>query len=825
MQQNRKKLLILILGLLFIYFTAIYIKSHLFRSQDRKDIYSPFYHTENATHFRYTEMISRGVPVPENDIKAQYPDGFEVFKRSSIFEEYIAGYLHRLPAFNKVPLHRFIEFFNWCFSSLAVFAVFLLCFCLTKDKWLSLISTLYYAISSASIVRTVNGFYLREIVAFPLIAFHIYFTFKSLVSGKTMDFTVTAVLVFFVMASWQMAQFYLVIIIIFPVIKYLLTKKTDKLRRQYLKFYTIQAGGLILAGLLVPYLRNRTFITSMPLFICYAFILMLIIEKYQVFKIWQKTGLFLLVCIGLFLVIPRNREYSYIYEFFLYKIRYFFKKPSDPAKLPFIIKTLWSGPFNTPNLKNAVYILSTYLLWGIVAVGYIVWQYKKEKQLDTSRLFILYLTVAFFGAYLISKRIYIFFIVALVIDFCFLISIIKIKRLKKRIVVFGIIGFCLFFEFYKTWTSSSSKPFFTGLFDPADFSMEEEQFIVRNETGIDLIEWINENTATNDTILARYALSPTLLIYTGRPVYLSPLFDRISSDRIEEFNTSYYKKEENFYKVCEKYKVKYFVYYIDIYLNNSFYSTRYMANKMDYSKDEVAYHMQFHPEELKYFELMYQNEVFRIYKVVYHGKKVRNDNQVKEYYAVYDEDAFFRMGRSEIEFLLRWNDSFSIYMQAYQYFARRRFQEAGETFQIALEIFPYYPQAWIHLGKIALARRQNKEAYKYYNRALAISDMVEARYGLAFLNLVYGFRNQAKKELTDILRRDKCYMPAIMDLAVIFSHEKDYDRAIQLCRQGISCKPDYLKSYELLARIYKQAGRETLADKVYQDMEARKKMQ
>lgn len=819
-----KKILTIVIPLFLIYFFSIHIRSHIFHFSDRKDAFSPFYNTETATHYRYTKMVSQGQKVPPVDYKAEYPDGFEVFKRTSIFEEYVAGYLHRLPFFKNIPLHRFVEYFCWYFSALSIFGVFLLCLLLTKKTGIALLSTLYYAVATTFIVRTVNGFYLREIFTFPLIALHMYFSLKSITSDKIINPVISSILIFFVMASWQISQFYLMIIIMFPVLQYLLKKSKDDSRSSFLRFFLFQTVALILAGLIVPYLRIRIFIFSLPLSICYIFLAILIIDKYKPLKIYQKTGIFLLLCVIAYLVIPRSEGYSYLFTIFTvswYKIRYFLQKPSDPSSLSFVVKAWWTGPFMTSSFKDTIYMLSTYLLWAIITVLLLIIRLGKKKDPDIKLEFLLYITLTFFVAFLFYRRIYIYLTVALALDFGFCLSLVKKRPRKKLIFIILVVVFCLIFEWYKTWTVSSQKPFFSGILNLGNFAMQEEEFVNRNEAGIDVINWINSNTETNDSILTRYAFSPPILIYTGRPVYLSPVYDGITAKRAEEFNSAYYENEKDFFKVCKKYDVKYYVYYIDMYLSDSFYSTRYLVNKMNYSKDEAVYNMQFHPERLEYFELVHQNEIFRIFKVNHKEAPLNNPNQIGEYFPCYDEKILKKMNRSSTEFLFRWNDAYSIYIDGYGYFNRRIFDKAEAMFNTCIDIFPYYPQVWTYLGKISLVKREHKQALRNYQRALSFTYSSEAHYGLAFLNLVYGLTEDAEKEYKEILKRNACYMPAIMDLAVLYSKERQLGEAIELCKRAISCKPDYLKAYGILGSLYTRIGRDDLASQIYQEMERR----
>ncbi len=157
--------------------------------------------------------------------------------------------------------------------------------------------------------------------------------------------------------------------------------------------------------------------------------------------------------------------------------------------------------------------------------------------------------------------------------------------------------------------------------------------------------------------------------------------------------------------------------------------------------------------------------------------------------------------------------------------SKRLFAEAETWYKNCLDIFPLYPKVYINLGKMSLMQGNYKQAYKYYKKALSITYSSEAQYGIAILNLIHGFKEQGKIELEKIIKKDPSYVPALIDLSVVYRKERRYNDAIRLCRKAISCKPDYIKAYYLLAELYNKIGRFDLADKVHKEIEDRKQIQ
>ncbi len=267
-------------------------------------------------------MISKEEPIPNIDYKMQHPEGMEVAKRLSIFEEYVAGYLHRLPVLKNIPLHRFLEYFSWYFSALSIFAVYLLSSLFTKSRRLSLLSALYYAVAYPAIIRTVDGLFLREILALPFMIFHLYLFLKSMESKKMAYPIISGALLIIIFASWKLSQFYFLLFIGFLIIKYLLSRNTDGFKKPFLIFTICQTTALMLCATLVPYLKNRSFILSLPILLNAGLLIILVIDKYKPLKMALKISLFSGLIIAGILFLSQNKSYSHVYSVFLYKMKY-----------------------------------------------------------------------------------------------------------------------------------------------------------------------------------------------------------------------------------------------------------------------------------------------------------------------------------------------------------------------------------------------------------------------------------------------------------------------------------------------------------------------
>ncbi len=820
-QRNIKRILLIILSLLAVYSFSIYIRSHIFSNVKKKD-YSPFYNTEAAHYLRYAEMVSKGEEVPAIDYKAQYPEGFEVFKGTSIFMEYIVGYLHRLPFFRNIPFFRFVEYFNWYCSAISIFGIFLLCLLFVSDIKIALLSALYYAVAIAAISRTVDGFFEKEIFTLPVMIFHLFFFLKYLATKKRKYSFTAAVLLFIIMASFRLSQFDFLLVISYPVFKFLFSQKTEKFKGSLLDFFAFQLAALFAAGLIIPYLRCRLFIFSLPMIICYSFIVLLITDKYITLNIWKKVSAFFILNILLFIIFPQTKDYTSVTSMFFYKIRYFLQKPLDPARLPFLTRSIWVGPYKSPSLYNIIYLFSTYLFWGIASVVFLIMKFIK-KQLDIKLEFLLFLTGAFLASYLFFKRLQIFLIIALSVNFAFCLHLAKKYLKRKLIFILVLVMFCLVFEWYKTWTYFELQPFFSGFLIKFKIEPDKSENRFVSDATIRMVEVVKTHTEENAKILTKYAFSAPILLYTGRTIFINPSQEKIAPVlKIREVSSALYQKERDFHDICKEYKVDYYVYAIDEYLDNSIYSTRYLVDKMDYNEEKTAYFMQFEPENLKYFKLVYQNEIFRIFKFI-PQHSLQKDRADMKYYPCYDKAVYNKMGISHIEFLEKWISAYINRIAGDYYYNKQQFNRAEVVYNSCLNAFPFFPHVLINLARIYLISGNFNEAHLNFQRALSINYSASAHYGATMMHLMQGSRDKAEQELQEILKKEPFYLPAVIDLVNIYGQKRLYERAIDLCKKAIQRHPDSLLLYKELAVLYQKSGRHDLAQQVYEKIKEKSK--
>ena len=218
----------------------------------------------------------------------------------------------------------------------------------------------------------------------------------------------------------------------------------------------------------------------------------------------------------------------------------------------------------------------------------------------------------------------------------------------------------------------------------------------------------------------------------------------------------------------------------------------------------------------------------------------------------------------------------SLYNRAYQFQQREDYYSAIESYREALQINPQYGDAWynlalctFHLGEYDLAVKYADTAEKYSRNLSEIQNLkgmslislgkieearivfngvlskypndVNARFGLAEIDLYSGKTSSAEKRYTDALKRDTTNRKALLSLALVAADqgndaaaERYVNQALEYhsgeaevhylasylaakrgdikvaekrARSAVQIKGDYDKAYELLADILFSQGR------------------
>lgn len=434
LQRFRKAVLVLLL--IGIYFLGVTYRRSICRYQVARQE-SRLFTGESALVYHYAQLVARGIDLPVNDLRVQYPGGLRIRESISVGVELLSGRLYRFFGFSGIDFSLFIRWFTPVFFSIGIFPVFLIGSMVFRDKMAGLVSAIFYAVSLPSVVRSTGLELSRENFALPLIFFHIYFFLKCLdisVSRKdrqgNFQFWRNSAAVLFsglflaaALSTWEGTQVYFYFFTLFAVVRILIIRENF---RFYFGWFFV-FGIVFFAGLLVPYLRAHYFLRSYPALVSFALIPA---AGFRVFiRKWSGAGaeaevsfpdvrarnisvaiFFIFFLLTLYFHGHGYHEtYSHFRSLLFYKLRFLMEKPLDPGLLPFEVRMMWTPALLRPGFAGIFAHFTVLLIPGAFAFVILLRRMFTGRASGRER-FLFWGGIYFFSLYLLFSRIEVFFV-------------------------------------------------------------------------------------------------------------------------------------------------------------------------------------------------------------------------------------------------------------------------------------------------------------------------------------------------------------------------------------------------------------------------------
>ncbi|MBD3278928.1 MAG: hypothetical protein GF388_11565, partial [Candidatus Aegiribacteria sp.] len=303
---------------------------------------------ETTQSYRYARMVSVQGSVPERDSLAMHPSGM-VTSQNSIFEEYVAGGIHRIIGGD---FDEFIRFFCLVFPLLTAVFLYLWMKAANYPDWKSLAGAAAYTVLFPAILRARGGSLYRETVALPILTALGWLVEKNLnreegEKNKAEAIAAGAVL-FIALAAWKVASF-----LAFFLFLYLFWRnwRRDDVP---MDLRVSLAAAQVTASLLLTHMRHDLAILS-PASI------MAILALLPTLKgLWYPAICTIAAASVSFIGTDTTGHVSAV---FFAKLRFLFSHPEDPALLSDDARLFWVPGYTTP---SAAQIL---LFFGIPAAA------------------------------------------------------------------------------------------------------------------------------------------------------------------------------------------------------------------------------------------------------------------------------------------------------------------------------------------------------------------------------------------------------------------------------------------------------------------------
>jgi hypothetical protein len=668
------------------------------------------FRTESALRFRYAEMVAENGKIPKIDYDIQHPEGLEVYKHLCLTPEIVIGKLYRFLPLKRIPFHIFGIFFMFFFSSLSIFPLFFLTRHFSGNNLGALIATVFYITGISSFYRTVTLGFVQEDFALPLIFTSLYFFLHSLDENRILWAVLSGFSLSISLTSWHFAQFYFLIFLIFIIFEFILRPDSALLIRNF----SVIVGFNILAGIFNPMLRAKAFLFSPPMLVSYVILFVNLFDRLKVPRLkFQK--IFLFVGLSLILVLitspyisSHRQDYAHVYLSVFQRIKYFGTKPSlveTVREIPFDVKVLWHGEFESPQKKS----MMVNFLGILIAASYGIFESIRRlfrRRISISEEGLLFLVLAFGGAYFLFQRMGVFLIFFLSVFVGRVIGKFSSRYFPLILLVLGL-------SFY--YQISNTILFVDSSRRKIDSSREE------------IIQVIKKYTQPKSVILADIPISGEFLTYAKRPIVLHCLFEsKHIRDKTKEFYSALFGEEDKFYSFCQKHKVDYIIYYWMLLLDKTKYSVRYLVDMLKVRKNSAAYLFHFEPEELKHFSLVYENVEYRVYKVRDTEERVKQP--IFRQVSFFNKDFFLKRREGCVFFDDEFDDSGVAKVWTIQYIMNRaqayeqkgKYEAALSAYKEVISIAPEVSQAYLELGNLLFSLGRVKEAIQIFEKALEV---------------------------------------------------------------------------------------------------------
>ncbi len=722
---------------------ALYVGAVWVRLDGVGESVYPYYKDESGTNFRHAHMIASAGRLPTLDERSSRPEGYSPSRVAPNGVEYFVGYAYRLVRpFTDLSDKRVSGILTVLVFSLSVFTMYVL----TRRVWdcqaAGACAALLVAFSAPLIDVTNGREFLHAPYAFAVTSLHLALFACFAARPSISRAVLTALAGFVLLGIWGSAGLY---IAAFGLAALLLPGLTLENRRWTLASHLAAA---LVAGIAFSDLRAGRFVFAWPT------VWLLVAAAYSFLRDRLRRGVpgwvyllggfvVLTLVLGLF-----RRGASGLLDplaYWYYRLRFLGGKPEDAAVLPDIVRIAWTRDHAPPSARTLLdfFLPLLFLLLPAVSVFRGV---TKDKRVSPW----LYVVAVGFGTavFLIDRRM--IFSAAL---FAFPLASGALRgfgrHLKTRAfpvtVALALVG--------------TSLPLASPKIDVVRLIGERFGLVSDSSGGFvwasignadrELVRVLATRTSTrSDVILAAPATSSLIAVFAGRATVLVPgVYSREMAGKTAEALSGFYTREDDLIERCGALGATYVVYSIDMLLDQSPYSPRYMSGEVGDIKTSLAYKMHFAPETLRRLQLVYENDVYRLFRVTAGTEPVF----LSDHPPVYQGELLRTFGGDLDAFYSRVIDILATYHTAVAAQTKSDEEGAIRRFAYCLDQAPFFTAARLGMGDSLLRLRQPDDAYEAYNRVLRYApDNAHALY-FGALSLAYMGRREEALVLVELL--------------------------------------------------------------------------
>jgi hypothetical protein len=690
--------------LILLYITAVWI-----RLSGSSGTFYPYFKGESGTNYRHALAVGTQGGLPAHDPRFFWPEGYSPADTKAVGAEYLTGVAIRLGnAFSDMPQKKMVSLFTVLAFSLCVFTFYGFTRLLWQCQTAGLLAALLLAFSRPLVEVTLGSEYLHGPFALLLVSLHLWLFLSWRRTPSTARAIWTALAALALLATWEAGPAY---VALFGVAAVLLPGGDTSTRRTLLTWH---AAVMILAAALLPHLQARRLIADWPVVLvvvstAYSYVRQSLPSRFPAW-VYLAAGALPLVLILRPIHIGGVETLSEV-QYWFYRLRFIAGKPADPQLLPESVRFLWSHGRSTPApyTLSAFFVPLIFLLtpaflslrgfclrtgtrvWPPVVVGLlgalVFWLDRGTVYAAALILFpLLAVSGVALGKHLVRRG-----------------TLVAISVLL--VVTSGLMPLGKANAIYRAGDALGVSPVAPDGFAPVSLGNAD----------LDLVRYVVSRTSVGDPFLVPPELSSLVVTFAGRKTMLVPGAPPTNmAQRTGQVIARFYEDEGNLYTLCKASGIRYVVSSIDLLLDTSRYSPLYTAGRRGSGEDAVARRMHFAPEKLRHFNLVYQNDVYRLFRVV-------DDSELTfltDHPPVYQYSILERNGDTLESFYMRVVDILATYHTAVAALARDDEEGAIRRFRYCLEQAPRFSKAWMGVGDSLLRLRDFRAANAAYMRVL-----------------------------------------------------------------------------------------------------------
>jgi tetratricopeptide (TPR) repeat protein len=671
----------------------------------------PYYHGESATNFRHTSLISKSGSLPATDDRTWWPEGYSPARVGPNGVEYLTGYAFRVVSlFSDISEKNFAGRLSIFVFSLSVFTFY----AFTQKLWLSRAAGLFAAFLiafSGPLIAVTHG---REFTHGPfsivLISLHLLFLLGFLRNPTLGASLLASGVAFALLATSEIADLYLVL----TAVTVVLAAGPSVIHHR--RFLLAHLVVMVFAGVLLPHLRAERFLLGWPL------IFVLLSTGYLFAKSVLPARIpgwvYIIATTAAITLVAKTftvggiDKLSYL-EYWLYRFRFAFGKPDDPNALTDAARFIWTHAHSHPS----PYTILVFFLPLLFLVPPVITSLRHLRSSGKTTVWPPIALAAFGTALFLLDRSAVFAAVLFLYPLVAISARSINRHVRTRVGPIAVAALLILMQSLPVGKANaiyhlaSSFGFSTA---PSDGFL----WVSIGNADQELVRHLLTRSSVGDTQLAPPTISSLMTAFAGRKTILTPgVFTVEAMERTDSYMSKYYDHEDELFAVCDSEGIKYVLYSIDLLLDTSDYSPRYYAGISEVDKRSLAYEMHFEPQNLKHFNLVYQNDNYRLFRVT----KEMEPFFLTDHPPVYQKSVLDEHGDDLGSFYESIVDVLLTYQGAVRAQALGNNEEAVRRYRYCLEKVPRFTRAWLGAGD-ALFRLDDLEAANAaYLRALQIS--------------------------------------------------------------------------------------------------------